>query len=113
MTASTVVHRCGGEVVLTCAAGFAALDAMEHLGRALDVPWSTYVIESCADAALISAAVERDFGLIVAGRPMYATGGWNSGEMLSLAKRFPCPVLSVPYSSVSTTTCAASSITNG
>jgi hypothetical protein len=108
-----VVHRCGGKVVLTCAAGFAAVDAIEHLGRALDVPWSTYVIESCADAALISAAVERDFGLIVAGRPMYVNCGWNSGEMLSLAKRFTCPVLSVPFSSVSSATCAASSITKG
>jgi nucleotide-binding universal stress UspA family protein len=52
----------------------------------------THVIEDRSEAALMLAAVEKDFGLIVARR----------GEMLSLIDHLPCPVLSVPVSAIST-----------
>lgn len=120
--AVSVLRRCGGELVLTYAIELrpgraravrtvmdqdTALQAMTHLGRSLDVPWSQLVVESCSDASLSAAAVENNFGLIVTGRPMYVKRDAGSGHLVSAGNRLPCPVLSIPFSSVSTPACVA------
>lgn len=83
MSAQSIFERCGGEVVFL------------HTARRL---WRR------ARAELTAAAVERNLGLIVAGRSTFVDGGADRRDILSLANRLPCHVLSVPFFSASTPT---------
>jgi nucleotide-binding universal stress UspA family protein len=111
MAAQSVLHRCGGELVLTC--GIAgrnrdtALQALDVLGARFTPPCTAVVIEDCLDEALSTVAVENNFGLIATGRPMCVNGDTNTGQWMSGVNRLPCPVLWVPSSPVSTPTCFA------
>jgi nucleotide-binding universal stress UspA family protein len=106
--AQSIARRCGGEVVLIYATGprpglaSPAGLGMDRLGRALDRPWSTVVVENCSNAALSVAVVENRLGLLVTGRPLAMDDGANAADSLYTVNQLACPVLSVPISPVST-----------
>jgi hypothetical protein len=119
MAAQSIVHRCGGELVLSYATGFgpggprrtsatmdrtAALHAMERLGRSLLVPWSALVLDDCSEAALSTVAVQNSFSLIVAGRSVHVKRDADSGNLV-FGGTLPCPVLSVQLLSAPAATC--------
>jgi hypothetical protein len=81
MAAQSILERCGGGVVLLHAAQ----------------PWGHRV-----RAELTAGGVERNLGLIVAGRSTFVDGDADRRDILSLPNRLPCPVLSVPFFSAST-----------
>jgi nucleotide-binding universal stress UspA family protein len=83
MAAQPILEKCGGNVVL--------LHEAQRPGRR-------------AREELTAAAVERNLVLIVAGRSTFGDGGADRRDILSLANRLPCHVLSVPFFSVSTPT---------